>query len=39
MRKSQVEFAFMRHTELVEQKPQALDGVVKAMEATTLAST
>ena len=39
MRKSQVEFAFMHHTELVEQKPQALDGVAKAMEATTLAST
>jgi hypothetical protein len=36
MRKSQVEFAMMRHTELVVQKPQAFDVVAKAMEESAL---
>ena len=38
MRKSQVEFAFMRHSELVVKKPQAFDAVAKAMEESALAS-
>ena len=38
MRKSQVEFAFMRHSELVVKKPQAFDAVAKAVEESALAS-
>jgi len=38
MRKSQVEFAFMRHSELVVKKPQAFDAVAKAVKENVLAS-
>ena len=38
MRKSQVEFAFMRHSELVVKKPQAFDAVAKAVKESALAS-